>query len=182
MEGQLWPAEREMLYRTVLALRPHIAFEAGTWKGGGSTYQIAKALQETGGYLITCEPDIKLYDIAKFTYAVELKGVMPITIINDYSHNVIKQMLSEGRVPDFVFMDGPEDPEVSLNDLKALENNMVHGSMVAFHDWDLGIRPDGGTSTKNVLVRPYIESSTLWELHAQITAPVSVGFSIWRRR
>ena len=78
-------------------------------------------------------------------------------------------------------MDGPEDPNVCINDLKMLENHMKEGSIVSFHDWDTDIRADGMTSTKSILVRPYIESSKKWKLVSLLTKPVSVGFSIWQR-
>jgi len=183
MEGQLWPQERAMLHQTILTLKPELALEIGTWKGGGSTYQIADALVKNGkGLLITCEPDPELFAIAKNTYEVELAGKMPVQLVNDYSHNLINHLVNHGRIPDFVLMDGPEDPNVCLNDLKALENLMKPGSIVAFHDWDLGVRADGLVSTKSEFVRPYIEGSKeKWVSIGVLTAPVSVGFSVWRR-
>ena len=183
MEGQLWPEERKMLHQTVINLKPELALEIGTWKGGGSTYQIADALVKNGkGRLVTCEPDPTLFAIAKNTYEVELEGKMPVQLVNDYSHNVIENLIKHNQIPDFVLMDGPEDPDVCVNDLKALQDLMRPGSIVAFHDWDLGVRPDGLVSTKSKLVRPYIEGSELWECVGSLTAPVSVGFSVWVRQ
>jgi len=179
----MWPAERTLLYKTVLELKPQWALEIGTWKGGGSTYQIASALKENGfGELVTCEPDKEMHNIAKNTYEVELKGEFPVKLVNDYSHNVIDHLLQNNTTPDFVLMDGPEDPEVCLNDLKALEVRMRKDSIVTFHDWDLGMRADGLISTKSQLVRPYIESSPLWERVEVLSAPISVGFAVYRRK
>jgi hypothetical protein len=43
------------------------------------------------------------------------------------------------------------------------------------HDWDLGVRVDGMTSTKSTLLRPYLESSSSWKIIRALTAPESVG-------
>jgi hypothetical protein len=45
MDGQLTIEERKFLHTTVLAEKPSLVFEIGTWKGGGSTWQIATALK-----------------------------------------------------------------------------------------------------------------------------------------
>ena len=182
MEGQLWPAERSLLYKTIIDLKPKIALEIGTWKGGGSTYQIASALKEIGeGILITCEPDIEMYKAAFDLYKSVLKDDFPVMLENDYSHNIILKMIEYNHIPDFVLMDGPEDPNVCLNDLKSLENIMKPNSIVAFHDWDLGIRADNLISTKSAFVRPYIEQSTKWKLKYYLTAPESVGFAAYTK-
>lgn len=178
----MWPEERALLQQIVRKLRPEIALEIGTWKGGGSTFQIATALLNNNyGTLHTCEPDNELYSIALNTYTKELNNKYPVILYNDYSHDVIGYLLDRNAVPDFVLMDGPEDPNVCLNDLKMLEDHMKEGSIVSFHDWDTDLRADGLISTKSVLVRPYIESNKRWKLITSLTKPVSVGFSIWQR-
>lgn len=182
MEGQMWPEERILLQQTVQKLRPATALEIGTWKGGGSTFQIASALlQNNYGTLHTCEPDSNLYEIAFNTYTVELSNKYPVILYNNYSHNLIEYLIEQNLIPDFVLMDGPEDPNVCINDLKMLEDHMKEGSIMSFHDWDTDLRIDGLISTKSVLVRPYIESSKKWQLIASLTKPVSVGLSIWQR-
>ena len=182
MDGQMWPEERALLKATVEAQQPAVALEIGTWKGGGSTFQIASALlHHMYGTLHTCEPDPELHNIAKNTYEIELGNKYPVVLYNDYSHNVIQKLINQKLIPDFVLMDGPEDPNVCLNDLRALEDLMKPGSIVSFHDWDLDVRADGAISTKSVLVRPYIESSRKWKLLNYLTKPVSVGFSVWER-
>lgn len=182
MEGQLWPNERLLLHKVVSDLKPKIALEIGTWKGGGSTFQIASALQEIGGgILTTCEPDVEMYSIAFDLYTNILSNRLPVRLKNEYSHNVISEMIRCNEIPDFVLMDGPEDPNVCLNDLKSLEDLMITGAIVAFHDWDLGVRADGLISTKSALVRPYIEQSTKWKLEHRLTAPESVGFAVYKK-
>lgn len=182
MEGQMWPEERSLLQQIVQQLRPAVALEIGTWKGGGSTFQIATALLNNNyGTLHTCEPDYELYKIAQNTYVSELQNKYPVILYNNYSHHLINHLLENNLIPDFVLMDGPEDPNVSINDLKTLENHMKEGSIVSFHDWDTDIRADGLISTKSVLVRPYIESSKKWQLLHYITKPISIGFSVWQR-
>src|SRR5947207_2106454 len=46
--GQLWSADRELLYQTVRWAKPLRSFEVGTWRGGGSTLFIAQALYANG--------------------------------------------------------------------------------------------------------------------------------------
>jgi len=163
MEGQLWPVERQTLKNLVTKNKPGIVLEIGTWKGGGSTYQIATALHDLKkGHLYTCEPDKHLFNTANTLYSGYQRH-LPVTCMNCPSNEAIEQLLGKGKIPDFVFMDGPEDPDVCLDDLQVLEQQMKAGSMVVFHDWETGIRQDGLTSTKSVKVRPYIESSKIWE-------------------
>lgn len=182
MHGQLWEEERKLLHKIIVDLKPNLCLEIGTWKGGGSTYQIASALVSNGkGFLITCEPDLQLFNIAKHTYETELSNSMPIKLMNSYSHGVISDLIDANTIPDFIFMDGPEDPNVAFNDLKAIEDHMEPGSIVAFHDWDIGKRVDGLISTKSKLVKPYIENNNKWSYVVGITSPISVGLSFWIR-
>jgi len=183
MEGQLWPIERQTLKDLVLKNKPKVTLEIGTWKGGGSTYQIATALHELGeGHLYTCEPDTSLFTIANALYSEEQQH-LPVTCLNSYSNEVISAMLQRKEIPDFVLMDGPEDPDVCLDDLIQLEPNMKTGSIVAFHDWEIGVRLDGLVSTKSHKVRPYIEQSKLWQevLVLSQDSYRTVGFAAYKR-
>lgn len=55
--GEMYVAEREALYTTILRWRPGLCFEVGTASGGGSTFYLASALARIGeGGLGTTPP------------------------------------------------------------------------------------------------------------------------------
>jgi predicted O-methyltransferase YrrM len=168
-EGQLYPAERRLLFDTVVARRPNIVFEVGTWKGGGSTLAIASGLtRNNAGYLHTCEPDSQLFEIARQLFAKHPTG-MRVILNNVTSETAIRQLLNLKIVPDMLFFDGPELPDVAINDLMALEPVLCHGSLFAMHDW---LNTD---SKKCDLIKPYIESSKKWQIVELLRPPHSVG-------
>jgi predicted O-methyltransferase YrrM len=153
--GQLYPAERALLRAMVLAKRPRTVLEVGTWKGGGSTFQIVSALTAARmGHLHTCEPNTELHAIA----AQQYRGASNITTHNLYSHDLIDRLFAENDVPDFVFFDGPDDPQVALSDLRRLEERVAVGTVFMMHDWD---------DIKASAVRPYLERSTMWHTVAR---------------
>lgn len=165
MNGQLLPAEREYLHNSVLQAKPAIVLEVGTWKGGGSTWQIKRALNNIGaGILYTCEPDESCFLEAFEIYEHDTQVVcQKIT-----SEELIKKMLGVGFIPDFVFFDGPEDTDTALNDLISLEKRMKGGAYFMMHDWD-------APSIKAMKIRPYLEASKTWRIEKVLTAPESVG-------
>ena len=181
MEGQLLPDEREFLYNAVAERSPSIVLEVGTWKGGGSTLQIAMALSLNDGILHTCELDKSLYDIAVKSYEGTLHDHR-ISFWNISSTELINQLINDDRIPEFVFFDGPEDPIINMNDFKLIEKHLPIGAYFCMHDWDTGVRIDGLKSTKAVLVRPYLEQSNKWEILRSLTAPVSVGIVLAKKR
>jgi predicted O-methyltransferase YrrM len=168
MEGQLFDVERKFLYDAVLGCLPTRALEIGTWKGGGSTFQIASALQLCGGILYTCELNREFYDQARASYAGHalekhiIFHLLPSTA-------VINIMVGCDRVPEFVFFDGSEDPDENLNDFMLLDRHLVAGARFCAHDWD------PGPSQKAVKLRPYLEQLPTWRIVRQLTAPESVG-------
>lgn len=174
MNGQLLEYERAFLFWTIIAVKPASVLEIGTWKGGGSTYQIASALKmNRSGHLYTCEKDSDLYNEAVLAYlANPLKTC--ISFFNMESGEFLRQMSKHVR-PDFVFFDGGEDPQEALDDFQYIEQYMFPGAMFMAHDWDLGERMDGGVSHKNDLLRPYIENAPQWKIKKVITKPYSVG-------
>lgn len=175
IEGQMWPKEREFLYSAVLARRPHLALEIGTWKGGGSTYQIASAMRQAQiGKLYTCETDVELYNSAVDSYKdSELRKHIEFNNID--STTLIHKLLNSNMIPDFVFFDGPENPDLNLSDFILLEPHMRPGNLFCMHDWDTDLRPDGFISVKAQKLRPYIENSNKWKILMSLTAPISVG-------
>lgn len=179
MEGQLTQRERELLYRIVKTSRPKLVVEVGTWYGGGSTLFIASALRDAGtGKLITCEPDIARYNSACSGYLG--KPEFNIELLNCTARVLFKKLIDENSQIDFLFMDGSEDPSENIDDFRYIEGHLPLGSIVGFHDWDLDKREDDNISTKNKLLRPYMEGSS-WVLLEYITRPGSVGMSFWSK-
>ena len=182
MRGQLLPDERKFLYDAVVMAKPKLVLEVGTWCGGGSTLQIAEALLFNGfGRLITCEIDVDLYSEAFGIYNCE-KWAGVVECRNVDSSSLISELIAGGDIPDFLFFDGPEDPDLNLKDLLLLEGHLAVGSYFCAHDWDLGVRVDGGVSVKSRLVRPYVEGSGGWDVVGGLTYPVSVGIVLARYR
>lgn len=179
MEGQMLPAERQFLYDCVTAARPQLVLEVGTWKGGGSTWQIANAVLQlrTAGsraQFHTCEPDPELFQEAFAIYAGSPWNEF-VRCHELPSTRLITRLSNVGLHPDFVFFDGPEDEDTALNDFRALDPVLRVGTKFMMHDWDLGIRVDGLHSTKAVKIRPYLEKLPTWRIVRALTAPDSVG-------
>jgi hypothetical protein len=129
---------------------PRIVFEVGTGVGG-STFYICKSLQAHGGKLYTCDPARRPPD----RFLNEFAGVLDYRQLE--STVMIGQLIGQGIRPDFIFFDGPEIPELALQDLNLLEQVIAPGTQFAMHDWHLGRRGyDGGQSIKAALVRPYL--------------------------
>jgi len=164
-DGQLLPAEREFLYRSVMAHRPAVVLEVGTWNGGGSTLQIHHALCAIEyGMLYTCETDAERFATAHAYYHDKLH----IECRHQPSTDLIEDLIATGTIPDIVFFDGAEDADLTLSDFKLISEHMKPGSIFMCHDWD-------APSKKAASLRPYIEVADDWDLVECLTAPVSVG-------
>src|SRR5574341_2423002 len=78
LPGQLWYADRALLFDSVRRYRPRFVFEVGTWKGGGSTLFIAQALFENGtGILHTIDVDPQLHAEATEGYRRHVPHLLP---------------------------------------------------------------------------------------------------------
>ena len=170
LEGQMWFAERRLLLDAVRTYRPRTCVEVGTWKGGGSTYFTALALQETGqGVLHTWETDAGLFETARRTYESRLPKLAPHVSFHfgDYR--------KAATVPevDCLMLDGPEDAGHTLEQLRFFEPRMPPGSVLLAHDWH---------TQKARLIRPLVEEGTLFRIVARVDAPVSVGFIVALKR
>lgn len=173
--GQLSLPERVALHHYVRKFKPTVVFEVGTWRGGGSTFQIVTALQERKyGHLHTCESNKEHYLVARTAYDRSTfgrgRGLKPlkgyVTFYNLRSDEMIEKLIGEGIIPEFVFFDGPDDPEVAYTDLKKLEPIMRAGSIFAMHDW---------FNQKAALVKPYLENNPSWSIKEVLGPPASVG-------
>ena len=156
--------------------------EVGTWKGGGSTLQIATAIKNTGRnhILHTCETDIQLFTQAVESYSNNDLNKF-IRFNNIPSTALIDRMIDENNIPKFVFFDGPEDPAINLEDFKRIDEHLKPGAQFCMHDWDLDVRIDGLVSTKAKLLRPYLENSKNWRQLSNLTKPVSVGIVLMEK-
>lgn len=182
--GEMLAYERKKLYTWILKCAPKIVLETGTGSGGGSSRFIAEALKPSGGDLYTCDP-------GNGPSAALLTKYPNIHYFKVRSTDFLRWVVHEEIVPQFVFFDGDEDPQLALDDIKIVESIVQPGAMFAMHDWETVPRLfDGGTSTKAARVRPYIEQSKSWQKVEVLSGlsknadeypgPDSVGLCLYR--
>lgn len=178
--------ERAALRNWVRDAKPKIAFEIGTWKGGGSTWQIANGIRENGsGLLVTCETDKAFYDEANQIY--DTPEWRPyVRCLNMASTDVINGMSqSPDNIPDFVLFDGPNIAELTLSDFQLLDPLLKSGSFFACHDWDRVEHNTGKcivVAEKCTLLRPYLENHQGWKILHRMTQPESVGLILAQKQ
>jgi hypothetical protein len=72
-------------------------------------------------------------------------------------------LISNKVLIDYIFFDGPEIPELALNDIKILEQHISAGAYFSMHDWCTEQRKhDNGISVKSLNIKPYMENSDKW--------------------
>lgn len=170
MIGQLSYHERKLLYTAVKNHRPQTCFEIGTWKGGGSTLFISQALKENGaGMLHTIEIDRHFFDEARRNYQTFLPQLLPHVTFHfgDYKE-IYTNVLKESGHIDFLFLDGAEDGEQTLEQYRFFEPYLRPGSVVLAHDW---------LTEKARLIHPIFEDVTAWDLKQVLLPPKSVGMA-----
>ncbi len=168
LDGQLWFADRKLLYETVREVRPARCFEIGTWKGGGSTLFIAQALCDNGrGVLHTIEVDPDLAAEAKRGYGRYLPHLLPHVgfHVGDYVHEYAEILHAVGGV-DLLFLDGAEDAHETLAQYEFFLPFISAGSVLLVHDW---------RTEKARLVRGAIEDAGAWRIDKMLLPPRSVG-------
>ena len=155
--AEMLPLERCKLYNWVLESTPAMVLEVGTGSGGGTSY-IAEAIKDIGtGYILTRDPLRKPNDDFFKTYPF-------VDYRKCRSDVIIEEVIERGLCIDFIFFDGPEDPDVALRDIKRLEQWIITGTLFAMHDWETTKRKyDGAISTKAEKIRPYMEESEHWK-------------------
>ncbi len=168
--GQMHFFERDRLYDWVYQKKPSLVIEVGGGAGGGSTIQIAhalKTLKDEGACadtrFYTCDADPIEIGKSKPYFSTHPDYKNFVNVSCDYSTDFLERLISNNRVPDFVFFDGPEHPELNLQDFKMLEEVVPVGTMFASHDWEVEERMEGGFSIKNASLRPYLENSENWK-------------------
>lgn len=171
--GQLWVADRKVLYGTIRRVKPKTVFEVGTWQGGGSTYFISQALHDNGfGILHTIEADPKIYAAVQHNYRTYLPHlVQHIKFHSGKALEVYPELLHQLGCIDTVFLDGSSDPQEAYGEFEMFSPFLPNGAVVLMHDWD---------NEKMALLRPALEQSLEWHVEHTVTAPQSVGFAVVR--
>ncbi|MGE5360333.1 MAG: class I SAM-dependent methyltransferase, partial [Bacteroidales bacterium] len=137
VDGQLWYAERRLLYETARQARPACAFEVGTWKGGGSTLFIAQALHDNGeGVLHTIEFEAALAADAHRHYRAHLPHLLPYVRfhVGDYREHY-RAVLEEASRVDLLLLDGAEDAAQTLAQYAFFLPYLQPASILLVHDW-----------------------------------------------
>ncbi|WP_417730322.1 class I SAM-dependent methyltransferase [Rosistilla oblonga] len=156
-DGEMLPLERLRLFKWMQVHRPRVVLEVGAGVGG-STFYLSEALKQYGGKLYTCDPMRKPPQdfLDRFAGTLDFRSLKSVELIDE--------LIAQNIVPDMLFFDGPEIPELALEDLQRLEPVIPHGCLFAMHDWELiGGRNKKIISIKSEQVRPYIEQSSDWE-------------------
>lgn len=159
MEGQLNAEERAIITRWVNDLKPERTLEVGTWKGGGSTLHILKALEANGkGHLWGIEATRSIYDemIANIGSAGEALKAR-FTPVFGFSQQVIPGFLAEqGKDTQLgvVFLDGGDNPMEQIEEFQLLRDSVPVGGVVLSHDAKL---------RKGKWLVPYLRAHDNWE-------------------
>ena len=138
LEGQLNSAERNLILEAVTSLLPEkpICLEVGTYKGGGSTLHILRALARGDGILFGIEASKSIYQEMKASllfHQPELcRRFVPVC---GFSQQVIPSLVDAGRLPkvNFAFLDGGNNPLEQIEEF-FLDPHMPIGSILMSHD------------------------------------------------
>lgn len=174
--GEMLPEERKLLFHWVLSYKPKNILEIGTGDGGGGCYYMASALKKinNSGYIYTCDPE----RCPNENFFIEFSNVFFHKMI---SHDLIRKIIDDKIDVDFIFFDGPEDPQIAHDDILKLEQIIKPGTKFVMHDWELSKRiADGMISIKSKYIRPYMENSNKWKLLYQTENSIeSVGLCLY---
>lgn len=177
--AEMLPFERSKVYDWIInVIKPEFnILEIGTGVGG-STYYLSKSLLDLNSNLkvYTCDPTRKPTDSF-------LQDCTNVSYFKMNSNDLIKYIVENNINISYLFFDGPEPPEIAINDIKILEKYIKPGCYFSMHDWEIQKRKyDNGISTKSLLIRPYIENSSSWkeiEILEGIESDKSVGLCLY---
>jgi hypothetical protein len=138
-EGQLNSVERNLIVEAVTSLLPDkpVCLEVGTYKGGGSTLHILKALAKSDGILFGIEASQQIFQemSASLVYhQPELcRRFFPVC---GFSQKVIPSLVDESRLRkvNFAFLDGGNNPNEQIEEFFILDSLMPVGSILMSHD------------------------------------------------
>jgi predicted O-methyltransferase YrrM len=174
LAGQMYMAERKVMYETIIGYAPRHCFEIGTYTGGGSTFFISSAFQKLNkGMLITLEVDRPLHESAVQYYERNL----PVTrehihfLLGSGMHEFDAFVRDNGTV-DCVFFDGSEDGQQTLSQYRYFLPFFHEGSVILVHDWN---------TEKARLLKPAIMQDKAWKTVTELHPPRSVGLAVFER-
>jgi hypothetical protein len=169
--GQMWFEDRRVLYDTVRRLQPQHCFEVGTWRGGGSTLVIARALHENGtGRLHTIETEEEPYRAAVDGYRRHAPHLLPFVDfhLGDY-RETFPAIVERGGGVDFFVLDGAEDGRQTVEQFRFFDQRAHKGAELFAHDWE---------TEKTRLLRPVLDATERWVVHTVVGPPKSVGLAV----
>jgi predicted O-methyltransferase YrrM len=171
--GQMYAAERKVLYDTIVKYKPRHCFEIGTADGGGSTYFIASAFEKLKkGKLYTLESYAYLYKKTKRRYNLYLRRLLPFVhfIFGNTTKSFEKYMT---EVVDCLFLDGSDIEKETVDQYYAFLPHFKEGSILMLHDWH---------TVKTAAIEPILLSDPKWEKVVELKHPVSVGLVVFIRK
>lgn len=156
--GEMLPYERFKIFNWIKEYKPKNILEIGCGTCGGSTKFMSDALNDiNGGNIYCCDPSRGPSE----TFLSRHENVKYFKETSDF---LIDKIINENIEIDFAFFDGPENPDIAMNDIKKLEPYIKNGTYFSMHDWHFGARNyDGASSSKSDKIKPYIENSEPWE-------------------
>jgi hypothetical protein len=171
ISGQMWFEDRRVLYDTVRRLRPERCFEVGTWRGGGSTLVIARALHENGrGKLHTIETMEESHHVAVENYREHAAHLLPFVDfhLGDY-RDAFPAIVEQAGGVDFFVLDGAEDGEQTVEQFRFFDERAHAGCELFAHDWE---------TEKTRLLKPALEATERWTVQTVVGPPKSVGLAV----
>jgi predicted O-methyltransferase YrrM len=172
--GQMSFEDRRVLYDTIRRLRPTRCFEVGTWRGGGSTLVVARALHDNGaGELHTIETVEEVHRAAVAGYEKHVPQLLPFVEfhLGDYRH-VFPPIIERDGGVDFFVLDGAEDGDQTVEQFEFFDALAHPGTELFAHDWQ---------TEKTRLLRPALEQTARWTVTTVVGAPKSAGLAVAHR-
>jgi hypothetical protein len=171
MPGQMWFEDRRVLHNTVRTLRPEHCFEVGTWRGGGSTLVIARALRENGsGKLHTIEIAPDVHSDAIHSYEKHTPELLDFVEFHQGEYGAIfPEFIERAGGVDFFILDGAEDAVQTMEQFEFFDGYSHAGTALFAHDWE---------SEKSGELRPHLEQSRAWNVLQTVGPPKSVGLAV----
>lgn len=178
--AEMCQLERLKLYTwTSELIKPKNILDIGCGVGGGTHY-LSEGLKKCNpeGKVYSCDPERTPSQLFFFNHS-------NVNYYRLFSTELIEKIRNDGVEIGYIFHDGPDDPNVGMNDIKLLETFIKPGCYFTMHDWETERRKlDNAVANKARLVRPYMESDeSPWEVVEVldgIESSESVGLCLYR--